>query len=155
MNNGPAIAGFLIAATLVWAAFYVGTWFSAALTFSDAHTLDAARGIKPVVCSFKTDELNGNMAGTIRVRNGLMHFSIAADANGASPWAVEVDMNRDARMMTQAESGQEFQSLDGYPNLRVQALEDLKKMVRSNNLHCAPWWSARTFEFAFPSERQK
>jgi hypothetical protein len=148
MDNGPAFAGFLIAATLVWAAFYVGTWFSSAVAFSDAHTLDAARGVRPIVCSFKTDELNGNMVGTISVRSGLMHFEIADVTDRAKQWAIEVDMNRDARVMTQAGLGADFQPLDSYPALRVQVLEDLKKIVRSTNLHCAPWWAGKSFEFA-------
>lgn len=141
------VGGFLIALTLVLSALFAGTWFSSAIEFSDAHTLDAARTVRPVICSFSTDEFGGKTTGTIRVRDGLMRFDVHDNKDGAiSEWGIEINM-ADATIMTQASPGEPFVNIDSYPNLRVQVIEELKKIIKSERLHCAPWWSGSSHRF--------
>ncbi len=147
MINGPLIGGFMIALVLIFSAVFAGSWFHSAVEFSDAHTLDAARTTKPVVCSFKTDEFGDKTSGTIHARDGIMRFDIHNNKNGEiNNWGVEINM-ADASMMSQAGPEEPFVSMDNYPDLRVQIIEDLKKIIHSDALHCAPWWSARSFRF--------
>ncbi len=149
MINGPVVAGLLIALTLVCAAMYAGSWFHSAVEFADAHSLDAARVTRPVVCSFDTEELGGKTTGSIYSRDGLMRFDIRNDTDGAiTEWGIEIDMTNPEHMMSRANPTESFVSLESYANLRVKVLEDLKTMLRSDKLHCAPWWSARSFRFA-------
>ncbi len=150
MINGPVAGGVLIAASLVGAAMYAGSWFSSALEFSGQHRLDTARTTRPVVCSFNTDEFGGKTTGTVRVRDGLMRFSIHEEKAGEVPttWGAEVDMNDSTRMMSQAADGEPFLSMDKYPDLRVQIIDNLNLIMRSEKLHCSPWWSHSSFVFA-------
>ncbi len=148
MDNGPALGGFLIALALIGATFYAGTWFSAAVRFSDAHTLDAARGSKPLVCSFNIVDVDSKRSGQIHVRDGIMRFTIHdVEKDKVTDWGVEIDME-DTFIMTQSMPSEPFVSIDTYLNLRVQVLEELKMIVRSEQLHCAPWWSGKNFVFA-------
>ena len=148
MTNGSMIGGVLIAVTLVLSTLYVGKWFSSAVQFSDAHTLDASRITRPVVCSFSKNDGATQTSGTIHARSGLMRFDITVAQGGeSSSWGVEVDMNNDARMMTQAGPKDDYVNIDAYPDLRVQILEDLNDIIESESLHCVPWWSASSFRF--------
>ncbi len=147
MDNGPAYAGFLIAISLIGATFFVGSWFSAAVAFSDAHKLDAARGAKPIICSFNMVDVDSRRSGQIHVRDGMMRFDIE-DKKGdlVTQWGVEIDM-ADTFIMTQASPGEPFVSIDSYLNLRVQVIEELKEILRNEQLHCAPWWSGKSHVF--------
>lgn len=145
------VGGFLISVGLVVATLYVGTWFGSAVQFADAHSLDAARTARPLVCSFNIiDDGNGKQSrGTIRQRDGYMLFDIndKHTTGEVVQWAVEIDMNDPGRMMTQARPGDDFLSLDNYPDLRVKVTEDLKKIIANEKIHCAPWWSAMKHQF--------
>ncbi len=147
MINGPLVGGFLIALTIVLGTYYAGTRFQAAVAFADAHTLDAARGVAPLVCSFSIDDIDARRTGQIYVRDGMMRFAIR-DQKGDSvvSWGVEIDMS-DIYMMSQSTPDEPFVSLDNYPNIRVQVLEDLKMIIKSEKLHCAPWWSGKSHRF--------
>lgn len=149
MINGPVVGGFLIALVLVGAALFAGTWFANAISFQDAHTLDAARGTRPVVCSFSLRENDRRTTGHIHVRDGYMRFDIHDDDTGKiTDWGVEINMRDTDRMMTRSAEGEPYVSLDNYSQLRVQVLENLKTIIQSESLHCAPWWSANGFRFA-------
>lgn len=149
MVNGPMVAGFMIALVLVFAALFAGTWFHSAIQFQDSHTLDSARTTRPVICSFNTDEFGGKTTGTIRSRDGLMRFDVHTNKDGElSDLGIEVDMMDGFRVMSQSAQGEPYVRLDSYPDLRVQIIEDLKKIMQSDKLHCAPWWSASSFKFS-------
>lgn len=149
MINGPMVGGFLISMVLVGAALYTGTWFSSAIHFSDSHTLDAARSTRPVSCTFNVTDVGQKTTGRIHVRDGYMRFDIRDTKDGlTSDWGVEVNMKDAARMMTRSAENEPYVSLDDYPNLRVQVLDNLRTIIQSENLHCAPWWSANGFRFA-------
>jgi hypothetical protein len=148
MINGPMIGGFMVALTLIFGTLFVGTWFSSVVAFSDAHSLDAARVSKPFVCSFNLEEAGSKITGNVRSRDGIMYFQIRDDKDGVvSEWGVEVNMNNTTHMMTQAGPNEPFVKLDDYPDLRVQVLENLKMIIRGERLHCAPWWSGKSYRF--------
>ncbi len=150
MINGPLIGGFLIALTLVVGTLYVGTWFHSAVSFADARSLDAARSSRPIICWFKNDE-EGGQKGSIHVRDGLMRFEIQSiEDNVISEWGVEIDMN-DTFIMARGASGDPYVSVEGYPNLRVQIIEDLKRIVSSERMYCSPWWSGSSQRFSIES----
>ena len=151
MINGPMVGGLMIAGVFIWSAVFAGCWFRSSLAFEDAHALDASRSAKPTVCSFNTDEFGGRTTGTIYSRGGLMRFDVRATNEAGTEtneWGAEVDMNDATRMMTRSGAHEPFVSLDSYPDLRVQVLQDLNKMIKSEKLYCAPWWSANGFRFA-------
>ncbi len=153
MINGPMVGGFFFALTLVLGTLYAGTWFRAAVAFSDEHSLDAARGIKPIVCSFAIEDFDARRSGQIHVRDGMLRFDIQDQKNNdAVRWGVEIDMNN-TYIMSQAIPGEPFVSLDGYPNIRVQIIEDLKQIIQSEKLHCAPWWSGKSHRFNVEEKR--
>jgi hypothetical protein len=154
MINGPMVGGFFIAVVLVVSTLFAGTWFRAAVAFSDARTLDAARGIRPIVCSFVIEDVEAKRSGQIHARNGILRFDIRDRKNDdVVEWGVEVDMN-DGFMMSQATPDEPFVSLERYPNIRVQVLEDLKAIVRSEKVHCAPWWSGSSHAFNVETEKR-
>lgn len=148
------VGGFLFALTLVFGALFAGTWFRTAVAFADAHTLDAARGIKPIVCSFVIEDFDARRSGQIHVRDGMLRFDIR-DKKGDETvnWGVEIDMS-DIYMMSQSDPNEPYVSLDNYPNVRVQVLEDLKMIVKSEKLHCAPWWSGKSHRFNVEESRR-
>lgn len=139
----------MIALVFVGSALFVGTWFQNSIAFADAHSLDAARTARPTSCTFNTDDVIAKVTGTIHVRDGFMRFDIrnAPDNADTFEWAMEIDMNNPDRMMSRASPQQPFVSLDDYPDVRVQALEELKTFISSDKLHCAPWWSASSYRF--------
>lgn len=149
MINGPVVGGFLIALVLVGCSLFVGLWFQSAVSFADAHSLDMARIVRPTVCSFRSTEGGAKISGTIRTRDGFIRFDIrnAPDNTDAFEWGMEIDMNNPNRMMSHAAADQPFVSLDDYPDVRVKAIEELKAIMQSDTLQCAPWWSASSFRF--------
>lgn len=149
MINGPVVGGFLIAFVLAASSLFVGTWFRSSVTFTDAQSLDTARTIRPTICSFRSTESGAKISGTIRTRDGFIRFDIknAPDNSDAFEWGMEIDMNNPNRMMSHASADQPFVSLDDYPDVRVKAIEELKAIMQSDTLHCAPWWSASSFRF--------
>ena len=149
MINGPAVGGFLIALVLIGAALFSGTWFASAITFQDAHTLDAARSCRPVACSFNIREDGRKTTGSIHARDGYMRFDIHDIDDGITTnWGVEINMHDPEQMMTRSAENEPYVSLDSYSNLRVQVIENLKTIIQSESVHCAPWWSANGFRFA-------
>ena len=143
------VGGFMIALVLVGGALFVGIWFSSAVTFADAHTLDAARTTRPVVCSFRIEDVNQKTTGYIHARDGYMRFDIHDKKDIEQvDWGVEINMRDPSRMMTRSAANEPYVSISDYPDLRVQVLENLKTIIQSENIHCAPWWSASGFRFA-------
>ena len=140
----------MIALVMIGSAMFAGQWIHSSLDFETAHALDASRTSKPTVCTFSTDEFGGTTTGKIQTRDGLMRFDVRSmnDAGEKNEWGAEVDMNNTEHMMTRSGATEPFVSLDSYPDLRVQVLEDLNKIVKSDKLFCFPWWSASGFRFA-------
>ncbi len=143
------VGGFLIALVLIGAALFAGTWFASALQFQGAHSLDAARTTRPVVCSFNISDVSQKTTGYIHARDGLIRFDIHdAKDDEIVDWGVEVNMFDPGVMMTRSAADEPFVSLNDHPDLRVQVLDNLNTIIRSEKVHCAPWWSASGFRFA-------
>ncbi len=143
------VGGFMIAVVLIGSALFVGTWFSSAVHFQDSHTLDAARETRPVACSFNISDDTRRTTGYIHARDGYMRFDIhdVKDIEVAD-WGVELNMHDPSQMMTRSAEGEPYVSLDSYADLRVQILDNVRMIMQSERIHCAPWWGASGFRFA-------
>ena len=147
------VGGFLIALVLIGGALFAGNWFHSAIVFQDAHSLDAARTTKPTLCSFSFEDNDQKTIGQIHSRDGILRFDITEWKNDVeNVWGIEINMHDTSKMMSQASPGEPYVSLNDYPDLRVQVLENLKEIMLSEKIHCVPWWSANGFRFALDTK---